>query len=90
MVRMHLQMVHPNPGPRDKTEAGVKATLEQKYTKRGEKRERNTKSSREKEDIIRSRTGLRGYQLLEAAWNKPWTVVCFMTIIQFLRDWNTS
>ena len=62
-VRMRLQSIHPNPGPRDKTQEGRNQRRQRRYEKRKEKRGRRQEERRQEEE------GRRKDELRVVAWN---------------------
>ena len=62
-VRMRLQSIHPNPGPRDKTEEGKRQRRLRRYAKRKEKRDRR-QQERSEEEAGRSKDEIK-----VVAWN---------------------
>ena len=49
-ISARLRTIHPNPGPRDKTEEGKKARRERRYKRRSEKREERNRNEEGREE----------------------------------------
>ena len=62
-MRMRLQSIHPNPGPRDKTEEGRRIRRQRRYARRKERRERRQEERREEQ------AGRRKDELRVVVWN---------------------
>ena len=82
-IRMRLQSIHPNPGPRDKTEEGRKRRMERKRAARIRKREsrrlqRNEEmAGRKKENLVVVTWNVQGMSL-RGMWKRKAKTVARM------------
>ena len=60
---MRLQTIHPNPGPRDQTEEGIRIRRERRKARRTEKRSLRAEQRREEA------AGRKKEELVVATWN---------------------
>ena len=52
LVKIQLRTIHPNPGPRDKTEEGKRRRRERRYERRKEKKLVKEQERRRRENIV--------------------------------------